>query len=339
LQHNDQTRRILIATDAWFPQINGVVRTLENTIKELKKMGYEIEVICPSIFKNFPCPLYPEIALSFPKKSIIRNTIEIFKPDHLHIVTEGPIGLAVRKIAIKDKLSFSTSFHTRFPDYLWALAKVPPGIVWRGVKWFHSAAKSTMCPTPSIQKELIERGLKGVKVWTRGIDTSLFYPRERTFSDHERPILMYVGRVSKEKNIEDFLKLEVAGTKYVVGDGPQKEALSRKYPEAKFLGYRTGDALVETISNGDVFVFPSKTETFGNVMLEALATGMPVAAYPAPGPKDLITNPLHGCISEDLKEAVENALKHGMREECISFARSFSWRNATEQFVSGLVSI
>ncbi len=333
--------RLLLATDAWRPQVNGVVRTIENTLTQLSAQGYEYEVIHPELFNNFPAPLYPEIKLAFPRQKTVARKIRDFQPDHIHIATEGPIGQRVRKFCVKNNYSFSTSFHTLFPDYLKALAGVPPSITWRFFRWFHSAAKSTMVPTHFIKDLLSARGFTNLNVWSRGIDREIFYPHEPVLSRKGgKPILLYVGRVSREKNIEEFLRLETESDKYVVGDGPIRAQLESKYPQATFVGYKKGHDLAAHFSSADVFVFPSKTDTFGNVVLEALACGVPVAAFPLAGALELVSQDTRlGAVDESLQIAVDAALKSGESSFCHEFSTRFTWQNAANQFISGLVPV
>lgn len=331
--------KILIATDAWKPQINGVVRTLSYTIEELTSSGHEVRVISPNDFTTFPCPVYPEIALSLPKPGFIKKTINEFSPDHIHIVAEGPIGLQTRYVCRSLKLNFTTAFHTKFPDYAKKLAFIPLGISWSYLRWFHKHSGAVMTPTDSIIEELKAKRIINAKKWSRGINLELFKPRPKTIPQSERPLQMYIGRISKEKNVEAFLNTNIPGTKYLVGDGPLRKRLEQKYPEAKFLGYKTGEELAKAYSEADVFVFPSLTDTFGNVVLEALASGVPVAAYPAPGPKDTIIDKRYGSCNKDLNTAISEALENADPLECVKYANTFTWKNATDQFLSHLVPV
>jgi glycosyltransferase involved in cell wall biosynthesis len=331
-------RRILIATDAWHPQVNGVVRTLENTIRELIRLGHEVMVIEPSGYQRWPIPFYPEIELCYPRQGPLYRAMREFRPDTIHISTEGPIGLAVRRVCIRKNWRFTTSYHTKFPEYLHKMLKVPLTVGYMYMRWFHKPSRNLMTATQSLEIELYRRGFSNNIVrWSRGVDLSLFYPRPRTYPDRDRPILMYVGRLSKEKNLDAFLSLKNPGTKYVVGDGPYRETLQQRYPEAKFLGYLQGDELAEAFSNADVFVFPSKTDTFGLVLIEAMACGCPAAAYPVVGPRDIIENDQLGALHEDLGKAVELALRRGNRDACVQHAQKYTWENCTRQFVANLV--
>ncbi|MCB0359378.1 MAG: glycosyltransferase family 1 protein [Bdellovibrionales bacterium] len=335
-----ENRRLVLATDAWMPQINGVVRTLQKTIAVLNERNIDVTVVEPSAFRTIACPLYPEIRLAFPAPYRIAKTIDSVRPHYIHIATEGPIGLQVRRYCRKPSVPFTTSFHTRFPEYVEHLAHIPQWMIWPLVRWFHAPARAVMTPSNSMVETLTEKNFRRVTLWGRGINTELFRPLPRNYPAEHRPILMYVGRVSREKNVEAFLRLtDLPGTKYVVGDGPHRAGLERQYPDVRFLGYKTGFDLAEAYANADVLVFPSLTDTFGNVQLEALATGTPVAAFPAPGPRDVLIDPAYGCCHEDLRTAVLNALEHGNRERAAEYARSFTWDAATDQFQSNLTPI
>ena len=332
--------RILIATDAWHPQVNGVVRTLDTTARTLRGLGHAVEVVEPGKFAAVPVPFYPEIRVALPRPGRVYDRVRRFRPDHVHIATEGPIGLLVRRYCRRRGWRFSTSYHTRFPEYLQRLAKVPAELTYRFLRWFHGRAGVMMVATPSLERELKERGFTApVRRWSRGVDLSVFHPRPKPAGGHARPVLLYVGRVSREKNIEDFLRLETAGTKLVVGDGPARAELERRYPAAVFLGYRTGTALGEVYAAADLFVFPSRTDTFGIVVIEALASGLPVAAYPATGPIDTITRDDLGALDDDLGRAVVRALRTGDPAACAAEGRGYTWENCTRQFAENLVPL
>jgi glycosyltransferase involved in cell wall biosynthesis len=332
--------KILIATDAWQPQINGVVRTLSSTVDQLTELGHAVMVIEPSLFLSFPCVVYPEIQLALPPESSLQRMIGRFAPDHIHIATEGPIGLQVRRYCQTHELRFTTSYHTKFPDYLWTLLGVPSSLSYCFLRWFHAASSAIMLSTPSLERELRAWGFRNQLLrWSRAVDTRLFHPRRHTYAVSQRPILMYVGRVSREKNVEAFLQLATPGTKYVVGDGPARVELEQKYPQAVFLGPLTGQSLAEAYANADVFVFPSRTDTFGLVILEALASGVPVAAYPVPGPIDILQPPLTGALHDDLNTAITTALRYGDREACVALAARYSWEKCTRQFLGNLVPV
>ena len=332
--------RILIATDAWHPQVNGVVRTLETTARMLREFGHVVEVVEPSGYSALPVPFYPEIAVCLPRPGRIYDRVRRFRPDHVHIATEGPIGLLVRRYCRLRRWRFSTSYHTRFPEYLRRMAFVPERLSYRFLRWFHGASSSMMVATPSLENELRERGFRAPsRRWSRGVDLSVFYPRRKPDASYLRPVLLYVGRISQEKNIEAFLRLKSGGTKLLVGDGPVRTELERRYPEAVFLGYRSGPALGEVYAAADLFVFPSLTDTFGIVVIEALASGLPVAAYPVTGPIDTITSDRLGALDADLGTAVQRALRSGDAAACAAEGRRYTWENCTRQFEANLVRI
>ncbi|MCE9529861.1 MAG: glycosyltransferase family 1 protein [Planctomycetes bacterium] len=332
--------RILLATDAWLPQVNGVVRTWLTSIEYLRKLGHEVKVIEPNQFPGMPCPLYPEIRLCLPLPGQIVRSINAFQPDVIHIATEGPIGLAVRLYCRRRGFFFTTSYHTKFPEYLQRLVFLPTRLSYGFMRLFHSGSSTIMVATPSLEEELRQHSFQPpLKRWSRGVDLELFHPRPKTLFDWPRPILLYVGRVSKEKSIEDFLKVNAPGTKVVVGDGPIRERLEKQYPAAKFLGYRSGQPLAECYANADLFVFPSKTDTFGLVMIEALASGLPVAAYPVVGPADIITQPGMGALDQNLEKAVERALKEGDPETSARIGRQYTWENCTGQLLANFVDV
>jgi glycosyltransferase involved in cell wall biosynthesis len=332
--------RILIATDAWHPQVNGVVRTLDTTSRVLRQMGHQVEVIEPSPYAAIGAPFYPEIRVCFPRPGRVYDRIRQFRPDFVHISTEGPIGFLVRRYCRLRRWRFSTSYHTRFPEYLKKLARVPEGLTYRVLRWFHRPAAHMMVATPSLEAELKTRGFTApIRRWSRGVDLSVFRPRPKVDGPYARPVMLYVGRVSHEKNVEEFLKLKRTGTKLIVGDGPARPSLERKYPDAVFLGYRQGVALGEVYAASDLFVFPSKTDTFGIVVIEALASGLPVAAYPVTGPVDTITRDTLGALDDDLGRAVERALKSGDPAACVAEGQSYTWENCTRQFLGNLVHV
>ncbi|MCV6637633.1 glycosyltransferase family 1 protein [Candidatus Albibeggiatoa sp. nov. NOAA] len=330
--------KILIVSDAWLPQINGVVRTLSTTKKVLESMGHEVKMITPDLFHTVPCPTYPEIQLVIsPTGSKIQKEIETFQPDCIHISTEGPLGLSARRICRKLNKIFTTSFHTKFPEYVHARFGVPISWTYSLLRWFHGLSKRVMVATASMRSELEGQGFNNLAYWSRGVDIDLFHPREyNIFADEKRPVAVYVGRVAVEKNIEAFLDMDFEGSKYVVGSGPQLEQLQQKYPDVHFVGSKSGEELASYYASADVFVFPSKTDTFGLVLLEALASGTPVAAYPVPGPIDIIgkDSPV-GCLDEDLATAARNALKLDA-SQCRQHALKYSWQSCTQQFVKNL---
>ncbi|SMF62323.1 Glycosyltransferase involved in cell wall bisynthesis [Tistlia consotensis] len=328
--------RILLATDAWFPQINGVVRTLSRVVEELAALGHEIEVVHPGRFRTVACPTYAEIRLAVLPRSGALAIIEEFRPEAVHIATEGPIGWAVRSLCLARKLPFTTSYHTRFPEYVSARMPVPTALGYLVMRWFHRPSSGVMVATPSLQRELEGRGFRNVKAWSRGVDTEMFKPRNDPAVDLPRPVYLYVGRVSVEKNLEAFLGLDFAlGSKLVVGDGPQLAELKGRFPKAHFVGAKQGEELARHYASADVFVFPSRTDTYGLVMLEALASGLPVAAFPVPGPLDVVDGHGIGVLDEDLAYAVERALAIPP-ERCRAHALKFSWRACAEQFLGNL---
>jgi glycosyltransferase involved in cell wall biosynthesis len=332
--------RILIVTDAWHPQVSGVVRTLDTTSQLLRDWGHAVEVIEPTAFPSFPVPFYPEIPLCVMRPGRIYSRVHNFKPDYVHISTEGPLGFWVRRFCRSMGWRFSTSYHTRFPEYLKRLAYVPEGVTYKFLKWFHGRSSCMMVATPSLEKELFARGFRPtIRRWSRGVDLGIFRPRPKAAAPYPRPILLYVGRVSYEKGIDDFLNLKSPGTKVIVGDGPARPALARQYPDAVFLGYRKGEPLGEVFATADLFVFPSRTDTFGIVVIEALASGLPVAAYPVTGPIDIITREELGALDVDLGRAVERALATGNSTACAEEGARYTWANCTQQFLGNLVPV
>lgn len=327
--------KIMIVTDAWEPQVNGVVRTLKQTMHELKKMGHEIDMITPLEFKTIPCPTYPDISLSlFPGKKV-RQKMESFAPDAIHIATEGPLGIAARAYAIKHQLPFTTAYHTRFPEYVKARTGIPLAVTYNFLRWFHDPSRAVMAPTDVVVKDLESYGFTNVVLWTRGVDLEIFKMQESKEIYTAHPIFLYVGRVAVEKNIEAFLELKLPGSKWVVGDGPALAGLKAKYPEVNYLGVLQQEKLAKVYAAADVFVFPSKTDTFGLVLLEAMACGLPVAAYPVTGPIDVIGNSKSGAMNHDLREACLEALTIP-REVARAHAEKFSWQAASEQFANHL---
>ncbi len=327
--------RILIVTDAWYPQINGVVRTLSTTINILRSRGHEIEILEPSGFRSIPMPGYHEIRLAITSKSKISTRITEIAPDVIHIATEGPLGLWARLCCASNGWKFTTAYHTQFPEYLRMRLPIPLALSYRYLKWFHSGACRTMVATESMRKLLHSRGFNNLAHWSRGVDLQLFKPDAHKLKIKNRPILAYVGRVAVEKNIEEFLNLDVKCEKHVIGDGPELEQLKLRYPDAVFHGFHSGQDLVDRVAAADVMVFPSRTDTFGLVLIEAMACGVPVAAYPVPGPIDLIINGKNGWIDNDLNNAVKNALRV-KPTNCRRFAEGFSWDHSVDQFLSNI---
>ena len=335
-----ELRRILIVSDAWVPQVNGVVRTLATVADQLRSMGRWVEVIGPDRFRSIPCPTYPEIRLALAPQRHMAQMIEAFAPDAMHIATEGPLGLAARAFARRGKLAFTTSFHTRFPEYIRARTGLPVGPIYAWMRRFHGAAVATMVATPSLRAELAAHGFRSLAPWSRGVDLELFRPDPRQDWDLPRPIFAYVGRVAVEKNIEAFLNLDLPGSKVVVGGGPQLEALRRRYTRVRFTGPRHGAALARAYAGADVMIFPSLTDTFGLVILESLACGTPVAAFPVTGPIDVLGEAPGnvGAVHSDLRCAALTALT-GDRTACRDYAERFSWRASAELFLKNLTPI
>ncbi len=327
--------RVVVASDAWYPQTNGVVRTMATTVDCMRADGLEVHVISPERFRTVPCPTYPEIRLSlFAGKTVARRLVEL-EPTAVHIATEGPIGLAARRWCIRARHEFTTAYHTQFPEYVRARAPVPLSASYAFMRWFHGAARRTLVATPSMQRRLEAYGLTNIARWSRGVDSELFRPRDKGFLSLPRPVWLYFGRVAAEKGVEDFLRLDLPGTKLVVGDGPARQSLATRFPDAKFVGYKHGEDLARHVAACDVFVFPSRTDTFGLVLLEAMACGLPVAAYPVTGPIDVVANGVTGALDTDLRSAAVAALKLDPAA-CRAHALGYSWAACTRQFVSAL---
>ena len=329
-------RRLLVATDAWHPQINGVVRTFERMVEELGALGIDVTMLASSAFRTIPCPTYPEIRLAISRPSTVRATIVAAAPDHVHIATEGPLGFIARRWCLAEGRAFTTSFHTKFPEYLRARAPVPESWTYAWLRRFHNSGSGCMVATPSLEHDLARRGFRRLMRWSRGVDGRLFRPRsDQGVLDFPRPICLYVGRVAPEKNLEAFLSLDLPGSKVVVGEGPALAALKSRFENAHFLGFREGEPLAEVYAAADVFVFPSRTDTFGIVLLEALACGVPVAAYPVTGPADVIGDAGVGVLDEDLRLATLAALQIP-RERCRAFALSHGWQVSARQFLDNI---
>lgn len=330
--------RILISTDAWSPQVNGVVRTLEKTSEELVRSGHEVRFVTPQGFRTVPMPTYPEIRLAIFSRAKVGRIIDEFQPDRIHISTEGTLGLSMRRNCLQRGLAFTTSFHTRFPEYIRARFGIPAALPYAGLKWFHGPSSAVMVATKTLERDLAARGFKNLRLWSRGVDTVRFRPQDKSWLGLPRPVFLYVGRLAIEKSIEDFLKLDLPGSKLVVGDGPLLDELRIRYANVTFAGPKFGDELARYYAAGDVFVFPSRTDTFGLVVLEALASGLPIAAYPVHGPSDILgTNPDVGTLSEDLRGAALRGLTLST-DACRQFALSYSWEKCTGQFVANLNS-
>jgi glycosyltransferase involved in cell wall biosynthesis len=324
--------KVLIATDAWHPQVNGVVRSLISLARSAQSLGVTIDFLSPEGFPTFPLPTDPGLRLALPGRREIAQRIEQAKPDAIHIATEGPIGHWVRAYCVRQHLPFTTSYMTRFPEYIAARLPIPEEWSYAVLRHFHSAAAVTMVSTPSLMEELTRRNFKNLGMWTRGVDTELFKPEGAVDLGLPRPIFLSVGRISVEKNLEAFLSLDLPGSKVVIGAGPQEAELRHRFPNAKFLGLLENEALATHVAAADVFVFPSKTDTFGIVQLEALACGVPIAAYPVTGPRDVIGNNPIGVLNQDLRSACIGALRIS-REACRSFALTRSWEKSAVQFI------
>ena len=322
--------KIALLTDAWEPQVNGVVRTWQHVIEESQQRGCTFEVIHPGLFKTIAAPKYPEIKLAIWPYGKTYRMLDEFKPDAIHVATEGPIGRAGRRYCLKHKLPFTTSYHTQFPHYLKAYFGIPKWGTYKFIRWFHGPAEATLAPTKTVVDELHANGLPKAKTWSRGANVELFRPQDKTlFADLPRPIFLYAGRVAVEKNIEAFLKLDLPGTKVVVGDGPVKAKMQKKYADVHWAGYQFGHDLARHYASADVFVFPSLTDTFGVVMLEANASGLPVAAFPVTGPIDVVQQGQTGVLNDDLRQACLDAVKLDP-EACRQYALANSWGRCAE---------
>jgi len=328
--------KIMMVSDAWEPQVNGVVRTLQYTARELRAMGHAVDFLTPLEFSTLPCPTYPDIRLSlFPGGQVVRRLSE-FDPDAVHIATEGPLGMAARRFALTRGLPFTTAYHTRFPEYVRARIGMPLSWTYAFLRWFHGPSEAVMVPTGVVKRDLESYGFKNVVMWSRGVDLDIFKPQHSERLKSSRPIFLYVGRVAVEKNIEAFLELELPGSKWVAGAGPALRRIRSRYPNVNYLGVLNQRELAQVYASADVFVFPSRTDTFGLVLLEAMACGLPVAAYPVTGPLDVIgESSTAGILHEDLRTACLAAQKL-RREDAVAHAQKFSWRATTEQFLANL---
>ena len=329
--------KILIVTDAWDPQVNGVVRTLKSTRRELETMGHVVELLTPLEFRTIPCPTYPEIRLSILPGRVVARRIDEAAPDSIHIATEGPLGLAARSYAMRRKLPFTTAYHTRFPEYVKARTGIPLALTYRFLRWFHGGARAVLVPTRVVKDDLEAYGFEPSRVvlWSRGVELDVFKPGPSMAHDLKKPIFLYVGRVAVEKNIEAFLALELPGSKWVAGEGPLLARLKAEHPAVRFTGVLNQTDLAALYNAADVFVFPSRTDTFGLVLLEALACGCPVAAYPVTGPIDVIGDAPAGALDEDLRTAAMRALLID-RRVARAHAERYSWEACTRQFVANL---
>lgn len=330
--------KILVVTDAWEPQVNGVVRTLKMTRRELEGMGHRVEFLSPQAFRSFPCPTYPEIALALSTQRNVARQIDAFAPDCLHIATEGPLGWMARAIAIERGWAFTTAYHSRFPEYVHARFRLPTRWSYALLRKFHNAACFNLTPTPTIVEDLRRRGFANPRLWTRGVDFDTFHAEGPKIARGEAPIFLHVGRLAVEKQVDAFLKLDLPGEKWVAGDGPERARLQKQYPGVRWFGVLDGASLASLYRSADVFVFTSVTDTFGLVMLEAMACGTPVAAFPVAGPIDVIKAPQAGILDTDLRRACLAALEVP-REGVLAHAATFSWQRASEQLLSALQPI
>lgn len=332
--------KIVLVTDAWAPQVNGVVRTWQCVINEMAKLGHDPHVIHPGQFKTIAAPRYPEIRLAILPSRSLRKKLNTLKPDAIHIATEGPLGMAARKWCTQSNTPYTTSYHTQFPHYLRHYFGIPKRISYKFIRYFHAKAKHTLVPTIQVGKELERNGLGNIVVWSRGVDTELFNPDYATpegIKDLPRPIFVYAGRIAIEKNIRAFLKLDLPGSKLVIGDGPPRASLEKQFPEATFVGYKFGQDLAAHYAAGDVFVFPSVTDTFGVVMLEANACGLPIAAFPVTGPIDVVQQGQTGYVYKDLRQAALDALELDPKN-CIAFASRNSWARCAQTVIDHLAT-
>ncbi len=328
-------KRILMVTDAWRPQVNGVVHTLERLTETLKTFGVEVRMLTPNLFRTLPMPTYPDIRLALTTPGRVRRLIEESRADHIHIVTEGPLGLMARRFCVARKQPFTTSYHTRFPEYVTARLPIPEDCTYGWLRNFHNSGQGTMVATPSMARDLEARGFSRLQPWTRGVDVEHFNPGKRGELDFPRPIFLSVGRVAVEKNLPAFLDLQLPGSKVVVGQGPELEKLRAKYPDVHFLGHRPNNELARIYASSDVFVFPSRTDTFGNVIIEALASGTPVAGFPVTGPIDIVGDGFGGAVAEDLRSAALAALEVD-RASARERAMRYTWRACAEMYMDNI---
>lgn len=327
--------KIALATDAWMPQVNGVVRALGTLVAGLEAAGHQVLTISPQFFRTVPCPTEPGVRLALPTPQAVGRRLRAFEPEAIHIATEGPIGLCARHYCVRAGIPFTTSYHTHFPKYLRMRMRVPEALTWPLMRFFHRPSSSVMVTNETLRRELADHGLRRLALWPRGVDAERFRPRKDAHVVGERPVMLFVGRVAVEKNLRAFLDLRLPGTKVVVGDGPQLPRLRKCYPQVHFAGMQHGDELSRYYAGADVFVFPSRTDTYGLVILEALASGVPVAAYPVAGPRDVLgaATGRVGCLHEDLAQAVEGALKLS-RRDAREFALQRSWQTTIDRFLA-----
>ena len=325
--------KIVITTDAWIPQVNGVVVCIQQTIKHLRAMGHDVFVIGPDRFKNIPCPTYPEIRLALFARKKVFAILDDLKPDALHINTEGPLGIAARSYAQKNKIGYTTAFQTRFPEYIKARTGIPLSWTYSFLRWFHKHSKNVLVPSKTVQEDLIKWNVGKPEVWSLGVDLSTFQPKKRTA--RKKKVYVCTSRLAIEKNLDAFLGLKLDGEKWMIGSGPEEKRLREKYPDVKFFGNKSHEEIAKIYQDCDYFVFPSKTDTFGLVLLEAMACGLPVAAYNVSGPKDVIGKSKAGILRGDLAEAVRG-LDSLSASEAMKHAKKFSWEKASEKFFSYL---
>ena len=330
--------RVMIATDAWRPQINGVVRSLERMAEAGPDFGVTTKMLTPEGFRQIGLPSYPDIRIALATRRALAERIADFAPDHIHIATEGPIGWLTRAVCLAQKRPFTTSYHTRFPQYVAARWPIPESWSYGFLRRFHGPAAAVMVSTASVEAELRQHGFEKIVRWGRGVDLSLFHPRPQSVLDLPRPIFLSVGRVAVEKNLDAFLSLRLPGSKVVVGDGPARADLQRAYPDVTFLGTREGEDLAAIYASSDVFVFPSLTDTFGIVLLEAAASGLPVAAFPVQGPSDVFAGSGAAVLNEDLRSAALQALRVP-KETCLELAASHSWHRSAAQFYGHIAQV
>ncbi len=323
--------RVAVVTDAWHPQVNGVVRTLEKLAEVLAAKSVRVDFLTPNGFTTIPVPTYPDIRASLTTKGEVGRRLQALAPDHIHIATEGPLGVLARRYCLSRRLPFTTSYHTRFPEYLAARIPVPLEWTYRWLRRFHNSGSGVLVPTQTLREELAKRGFANLELWTRGVDIGLFNPDRRRDPGLPRPVFLNVGRVAVEKNLPAFLDLDLPGSKVVVGDGPELDRFRKRYPRVHFPGLQSDSDLAEAYASADVFVFPSLTDTFGNVILEALASGCPVAAFPVTGPLDILGDGRGGVLREDLRAAAMAALdidRGAAREKALTY----SWEECARQF-------
>lgn len=330
--------KILIVTDAWEPQVNGVVRTLKMTVRELERLGHVVALLSPQGLRSMPCPSYPEIELALVGRGEVARRIDAFGPDCLHIATEGPLGWLARSVALRRGWPFTTAYHSRFPEYVQARIRLPLAWSYAVLRRFHNAGVATLAPTAAIVDDLRERGFTKPRWWSRGVDLQMFTPDGPRVERCSEPVFLYVGRLAVEKQVEAFLKLDLPGQMWVAGEGPERAKLQARYPHVRWFGVLGGPELAALYRSADVKVFPSLTDTFGLVMVEAMACGTPVAAFPVPGPIDVVGQSAGGVLSEDLREACLKALKLP-RDAVRAHAETFTWERATQQFVEAMQPI